>query len=124
LIAAHITRAGVCAELFEDVLLQHQLFTSQHILDEVAEKLAKKLGFPAGAVQSVMKLLIRAATKVEPAFVPQDACRDPEDIPVLGTALAAKAALLITVDKDLLELREIEGIAIIKPGEFWRRVSA
>src|SRR5450631_3113979 len=39
LIAAHITRAGVCAELLEDVLTPRRLFTSQFILDEVACKL-------------------------------------------------------------------------------------
>jgi putative PIN family toxin of toxin-antitoxin system len=121
LIAAHITRAGVCAELLEDVLMQHQLFTSQYILDEVARKLAEKFSFPASAVRNVTSFLAGVAGKVEPADVPENACRDPDDRPVLGTALAAQASLLITVDKDLLALTEFRGIAIVKPGEFWHR---
>jgi predicted nucleic acid-binding protein len=50
-------------------------------------------------------------------------CRDPSDIPVLGTVLAAKANLLITVVRDLLILAEFRGIAMVKPGEFWRRTN-
>lgn len=121
LIAAHITRAGVCAELLEDVLIQHQLLLSRHILDEVARKLRVKFGFPASAVRSVVAFLAEVSATVEPAAVPEDVCRDPDDVPVLGTALAAEAQLLITVDKDLLSLAEFRGVAIIKPGEFWRR---
>jgi predicted nucleic acid-binding protein len=42
-------------------------------------------------------------------------------IAVLDTAVAADASVLVTVDKDLLALGEFREIAIIKPGEFWRR---
>ncbi len=103
--------------------MQHQLITSQHILDEVARKLTEKFGFPASTVRGVSKFLAGVATKVEPAAVPEGTRRDPEDIPVLGTALAGEADLLITVDKDLLELEEFQGIAIVKPREFWHRVA-
>ena len=58
---------------------------------------------------------------VEPAAIPSDACRDPEDIPILGTAVWGAAALLVTVDKDLLSLEQFRGIPIIKPGGFWKR---
>lgn len=123
LIAAHITRAGVCTELLEDVLMQHQLVLSQYILDELARKLREKFGFPASSIRAIVKFLTGAATKVEPATLPPEVRRDQEDIPVLGTALAGEASLLITVDKDLLALVEFQGIAIIKPGEFWRRTT-
>jgi predicted nucleic acid-binding protein len=39
LIAAHISRAGVCAELLEDVLLHHELVISDFILEELGRKL-------------------------------------------------------------------------------------
>ncbi|HXJ40673.1 MAG TPA: putative toxin-antitoxin system toxin component, PIN family [Bryobacteraceae bacterium] len=123
LIAAHITRAGVCAELLEDVLMEHQLFTSQFILDEVARKLLEKFAFPESAAQSIINFITHVAAKVEPATVPDNACRDPGDIPILGTALAAEANLLITVDRDLLAIGKYSDIAIIKPGAFWRLAS-
>ena len=43
LIAAHISRAGVCAELLEDLLLHHELVTSNFILQELRRKLKASL---------------------------------------------------------------------------------
>jgi putative PIN family toxin of toxin-antitoxin system len=122
LVAAHITRAGVCAELFEDVLMQHHLVISRFILDELARKLTDKFDFDQSMVRQIVRFISRQSTVVEPATLPQDVCRDPEDIPVLGTAVSGEVALLITVDKDLLTLEEYSGISIVRPGEFWRRV--
>jgi uncharacterized protein len=122
LIAAHITRAGVCAELFEEVLMQHRLIVSRYILDELARKLTEKFRFDPLSIRDIIGFIGRSAIEVEPADLPDNACRDVEDIPVLGTAIAGKASLLITVDKDLLALGEFGGIPIVKPGEFWRRV--
>ena len=45
LVAAHISRAGVCAELLEDVLMDHELVMSQFIIDELARKLRDKFKF-------------------------------------------------------------------------------
>jgi putative PIN family toxin of toxin-antitoxin system len=124
LIAAHISRAGVCAELLEDVLMQHQLVTSQYILDELARKLTEKFHFPLSLARGVVRFLGSVAEMVEPESLPANTCRDPRDIAVLGTAAAAKADLLITVDNDLLILAEFRAIPIIKPGEFWKRTNS
>lgn len=123
LIAAHITRAGVCAELLEDVLMQHELITSQYILDEVARKLKEKFAFPVNAASNVIQFLLSQALQVEPQPIPEGVCRDPSDVPVLGTALAGNAQLLITVDKDLLALETFEKVLIVRPGDFWRRIA-
>ena len=123
LIAASISRAGVCAELLEDVLTHHELVLSAYIADEVRQKLLEKFHFPDKEVRQLQRLLLRVATLVEPAVLPPDACRDAQDLPVLGTAVAAGASLLVSVDKDLLSLSEFQGIAIVKPGEFWKRTT-
>jgi predicted nucleic acid-binding protein len=39
----------------------------------------------------------------------------------LGTAVAGQCALLVGVDRDLLDMKRIDDVAIIRPGEFWRR---
>ncbi|MBV8404194.1 MAG: putative toxin-antitoxin system toxin component, PIN family [Gammaproteobacteria bacterium] len=123
LIAAAISRAGVCAELLEDVLTHHELVLSEYIVDEVCEKLIGKLGFPDREVRQLTRLLLRVATITEPAAIPPGSCRDADDLPVLGTAVAASADLLVSVDKDLLSLNEFMGIAIIRPGDFWKRTT-
>ncbi|MBV8405139.1 MAG: putative toxin-antitoxin system toxin component, PIN family [Gammaproteobacteria bacterium] len=123
LIAAAISRAGVCAELLEDVLTHHELVLSEYIVDEVREKLIEKFGFPDKEVRQLARLLLRVATITEPATIPPGACRDADNLPVLGTAVAASADLLVSVDKDLLSLNEFMGIAIIRPGDFWKRTT-
>ena len=123
LIAAAISRAGVCAELLEDVLTHHELVISDFIVDEVADKLREKFKSPQGEIGQIRRFLKQTATTVEPTEIQHDVCRDPEDLPILGTAVAGVVDLLITVDKDLLILGTFQGIDIIKPGRFWQRTT-
>jgi putative PIN family toxin of toxin-antitoxin system len=123
LIAAHISRAGVCAELLEDLLLHHDLVTSEFILEELGRKLSEKFRFPKRDADQVAAFLRRVAVVVVPADLPSDVCRDRTDIPVLGTAVSGECALLISVDRDLLDMQRINEIPIIRPGEFWRRTT-
>jgi len=123
LIAAHISRAGVCAELLEDVLTDHALVISDFILAECVRKLREKFHFPIALVTEVRRSIAQIAESVEPAVIPLKSCRDPGDLPVLGTAVAGKVDVIVTVDKDLLVLKSFAGISIIKPGEFWKLAS-
>jgi putative PIN family toxin of toxin-antitoxin system len=123
LIAANISRAGTCAELLEDLLLHHDLVISEFILDELHRKLVEKFHYPRREVDQLVSFLRRVGAIVVPADLPADLCRDPEDIPVLGTAVAGKCALLISVDRDLLDLQSVLDIPIVRPGEFWQRTS-
>lgn len=121
LIAAYISRAGVCAQLLEDVYARHQLVASDYIIEEVARKLTMKFKFSDELVLRVKESITTASLIVTPAVLNPDQCRDAADLPVLGTGVAGDAQLLITVDKDLLELKTFGNFAIIKPGEFWKQ---
>ena len=120
---AHISRAGVCAEMLEDVLLHHELVTSQFILEELGRKLLEKINFPKREADQVAAFLRRAPIVVMPADLPSDACRDSTDVAVLGAAVGGECTLLISVDRDLLDMRSIAGIPIIRPGEYWRHTT-
>jgi putative PIN family toxin of toxin-antitoxin system len=123
LIAAHISRAGVCAELLEDVLLHHELVISEFILEELSRKLVGKFNFPKRDADQVAAFLRRVGIVVLPAALPQNLCRDPTDVPVLGTAVTGDCALLVSVDRDLLDMRAVHDIPIIRPGDYWRRTA-
>lgn len=120
LIAAYISRAGTCASLLEDVLNDHEWITSDFILAELSRKLRDKFQYPEDEIAQIREAAIIAAEFVTPEEIPGDACRDPNDLPILGTALAGKAEVIVTVDKDLLALTEFRGIPIVRPGEFWK----
>lgn len=55
----------------------------------------------------------RLAQIVEPQPLPAPASRDPDDDHVLACALAAKGEIIVSGDKDLLDLREYQGIPIL-----------
>jgi putative PIN family toxin of toxin-antitoxin system len=122
-IAAHISRAGVCAELLDGVLLHHELVTSEFILEELSRKLVEKFDFPQRGADQVAVFLRRASIVVLPADLPSDLCRDPTDMPVLGTAVAGECAPLISVDRALRDMRTVLEVPIIRPADYWRRTT-
>lgn len=63
--------------------------------------------------------IIRQAETVELNRVPR-VSRDTKDDPFLATAKAAQADYLVSADKDLLDLKEYEGIPIIDAEAFLR----
>lgn len=78
---------------------------------------------PASAADAIVAFVREHATIVAPARVPPSACGDPDDLPVLGTAVAGAADLLVTGDRELLALGRYQGIPIVTPRqcyESWR----
>ena len=66
LIAASISRAGVCAELLEDVLTRHELVVSDFRVEELGRKLRNKFNFPQNEIRQLQRLLDKVATSVAP----------------------------------------------------------
>lgn len=121
IIAAFASR-GLCADLLELCLADHQIVTSTYILDEVGDKLLNKLRVPASRVEDIRRYLEGVATVVVPVEVASGTCRDADDLPVIGTALAAQAEVLVTGDDDLLSLQAVESVQIVAPRRFWEMV--
>ncbi|AGA33152.1 PilT protein domain protein [Thioalkalivibrio nitratireducens DSM 14787] len=47
---------------------------------------------------------------------------DPDDRPIVGSALAAEAERFVTGDQLLLVLKDLEGMPIVSPRECWERL--
>jgi putative PIN family toxin of toxin-antitoxin system len=124
LVAAFISRAGTGASLLEDILNDHEWVISNFILEELSRKLRDKFKYPEGEIAEIREAAMIAAEFATPEEIPGDACRDPNDLPILGTALAGRAEVIITGDKDLLALQAFRGIPILRPGEFWKLLDA
>ena len=121
LVAAQITTAGTCADVVKFTLREHRLVLSDYILNEFERTMIKKLRYTPEAAGSFVADYRAVALIVPPASVDPTLCRDPADAAILGTALAAKADMLVTVDKDLLEITAKVGVDIVNPREFFRR---
>jgi predicted nucleic acid-binding protein len=81
-----------------------------------------KFRVPVVAVRAAVDLLRRNAEMVMPAEMSADACEDKDDLPVLGTAVAGGADLLVTGDAELLALGSVRGIPIVSPRALYERL--
>jgi putative PIN family toxin of toxin-antitoxin system len=103
-----------------------EVVLSTFIIEElrrVLPRLAARHGLSASEIDDLVDILSIQAEQLEPALVEDAALRDRNDLPVLGTLLAAMQAgnidYLITGDKDLLALAE--RYPVVTPAEFWAR---
>jgi len=117
LVAAFIAR-GVCADLFERVIADHELVLSPHLLDEFERMMTAKLRFDQTRVERALALFRRVGRIVTPEPLEEPVCRDGDDDAVLALARSASAACLVTGDDDLLVLGRFERIPIISPRAF------
>jgi putative PIN family toxin of toxin-antitoxin system len=123
LVGAVATR-GLCADVLREILTSHQLVLSQQVLEEVGRALRVKLRVPHKTIVEFVRLLEDEAISAEPGPAPDVDIGDEDDLPILAAAIAARVHVFVTGDRELLRLRQVEGVRILSPREFWgmRRV--
>ena len=121
LVSAFATR-GLCADLLELVLLEHDLVLGRHVVQELSKALRSKIKLPAAQAKAIVDFVSGEATQTIEQAAPALVQADPADARVLGDALAAKAALFVTGDAALIALRAIEGMEIVSPRGFWEKM--
>jgi uncharacterized protein len=100
------------------------LLTSEDLLAELEGVLSRphlqqRLHVRGRTVAEVMAKQRVLATVVQPANIPAPAeLRDLKDLPVLRCAVGGQAQAIVTGDKDLLVLKEFEGVVIVTPRHF------
>jgi len=97
-----------------------EVLLSTFILDElrrVLPRLSSRHGLSPAEVDDLIDILSIQAELVDPVPLDESELRDTNDLPVLGSLLAAHADYLVTGDKDLLALAE--RFPIITPAQFW-----
>ena len=93
------------------------LFTSAALLAELTDilgrrKFDKKIAASTLTVDQLVDRYAALAALVRPTPTPRIA-PDPDDDVVIGTALAAKADLVVTGDKPLLSVAEYQGVRLV-----------
>ena len=88
-------------------------------MDELVRVLKRK-GFEA-KVPQILDYLGKISTMVEPALTLNAVKDDPQDNHIVECAVAAKADVIITGDKDLLRMGQYEGIQILQVSDFLQR---
>ncbi len=96
-----------------------RFFVSSYILDELSDVLTHDLGRSRRFVFLARRAVLRIAKLVTlPPAVRPRVPADPDDDPIVQTALSAKADYLITADTDLLRVGKVERVEIIPPAQF------
>lgn len=123
LASAAATR-GLCADVLREVFACHELFLSRQVLKELKCVLRSKFGIDRDLSDEFIWLLQQDAVIAKAAPAASVKLRDKNDLPILGTAVAAGAQVFVTGDKELLELGRIENVEILSPRQFWEKLKA
>jgi putative PIN family toxin of toxin-antitoxin system len=104
------------------------LYTSAALLAELQgvlarAKFAKQLQSRALTTVAVFDGYAALAAIVTPASIASAVAKDPTDDAVLACALAAQADLIVSGDRDLLQLKHYQHIPIVTPIEALTRLS-
>lgn len=118
-IVAAFAARGLCADVFEVCIENHTIIISEFILSEVEKTLSRKIGLPKTTATTIIKYLREVSEYVTPEKIDTSACRDKDDVKIIGTALKGKAKIIITGDEDLLILKKFKNTVIVTPREFW-----
>lgn len=121
LVSAFATR-GLCADVLQLVLSEHSLLLGETVSSELKRVLLDKLEVPPRIVAEAESLLRQEAEIVSDAVVPDVRPRDDDDVVVLGEALIGEADVLITGDRDLLDIAADASLRILSPREFWEHL--
>ncbi len=116
------TARGLSSEVFRIILKEHDLLIGDVILQEFSRVLSTKFKMPDSQVNSLVKFLQSFKTVQYKGEAPPFTLRDPDDEKVPALAIACKADVLLTGDKDLLDVRRNLEIQILNPREFLRCV--
>jgi predicted nucleic acid-binding protein len=141
---------GLSADVVRLLLAEHELSVGEVVLEETRRVLTEKFGAPQEKADQIEDLLRRRHVEpvpdpASPASEPPVEVRDPDDEivddeivddeTVLASAIAAGAEILITGDKDLLDVAdeveslsaeslqgETDALRIMTPRAFWEEV--
>ena len=118
LVSAFATR-GLCADVLRQALVEHEVVTGEIVIKELRHVLPTQLGLPKRAVDEVEQFLRSQEVIAVPEELPDISIRDSTDLKVLATAMAAKADVLVTGDRDSLDIASELPLRVLDPRGFW-----
>lgn len=123
LVSAFAAR-GLCADLLELVLLEHDLVVGKNVLRELDRALRGKIRLPAASAAEIVEFISGEAALLVDKADPAKVKADLDDAQVLGEALVGRAQLFVTGDTALLKLGCLDALKIVSPRQFWEALHA
>src|SRR5262249_1996444 len=123
LVAAFATR-GLCADVLRAVLAEHDLVIGDVILAELRRVLSTKFKVPVGRLDAIDAVFSPVPSIPKPDEPASDVIRDATDRWIVATAVAGDADVLVTGDRDLLDVQGELPIRTLDPRAFWELLRA
>jgi putative PIN family toxin of toxin-antitoxin system len=97
-----------------------QIFSSQEIIEEYKEILARDFDYEEQEMGEILERVFQFVNIVIPSRKVEAVKDDSDDNKIIECALESNAEYILSYDKHLLKLKEYRGIKIVRPEEFLR----
>lgn len=96
----------------------YNIVSSMPILIELRDKLEERFGWKSSETIELLETIVPALEVVDVPGTLLAVPADPDDNPIVETAIVGKAAYIVTGDKHLLRLNRYQGIGIVTVDAF------
>lgn len=117
-----LTTRGVCAEVVEEALGRCEVVVNEVVLEELRRVLTDRMAVDAERVSRVVAFFARFLTKTELHPPLAFGLSDPADERIVAAAAAAKADLLVTGDREILDAGGSLPVAVETPRQLLLRL--
>lgn len=118
-LASAFASRGLCADLLELILLEHELVIGTQVLEELRRALRQKIKLPIARCNEIDEFLREHGGILAESVPPVIAAVDADDARVLGQAIAGEADIFVTGDAAIQRLAKIAPMRILSPRAFW-----
>jgi predicted nucleic acid-binding protein len=114
----------LCADIVRAVLADHELVTCTKVLQEITRILHTKFSVPDSLISEYLELIRQDAILAEAEEAPYIRIKDVDDIEIIGAAISGKADVMVTGDREVLDIKPMRKLRIVSPRAFWEELKA
>ena len=111
---------GYSFDVIKDTANKHEVYCTEYLLKETQKSLSTKFPLSRETINSIISTVKKQFIGGKTANTVEKISRDPKDDQILADAVINNIDIIITGDKDLLELKNYKGIKIIMPRDYWK----
>lgn len=117
-VVSSFTSNGLSRKVIDLLVLEHTIILSPQVLEESQRIIITKFDVRRSDLDDFIRSLLRIAEVVMPPYFHRPFVRDADDIDILAAAIKGGADVLVTGDKDLLDVPN-PSIRILRPRELY-----
>lgn len=112
-------QSGAARKAFRATLhARWRMRSSRYVLDETGDVLSRKFGYGPRDVKQAVSFIEDVCELVLSYGSQQSVPGDPDDTPILNAAMATNADYLVTRDRHLLSLVQVESLRIVTLADY------